>query len=96
MYTFYFYREDVKDDSPKIGEASFSAGDAFPLKKDDKLLKTTKSIAEDKKSVQKPLEPALSKKPVEVTKKAKREKRDGSTDSEDSDTEGKLHILINQ
>lgn len=88
----YVFREEIKDESPKVGEVNFPAGDAFPLKKDDKLLKTTKLITEEKKSVQKPLEPALPKKPIELAKKAKREKRDGSTDSEDSDAEGKIYI----
>lgn len=77
----------------KVGDVNFTAADPFPLKKDEKSLKTTKGIAEDKKSTQKPLEPP-SKKPVETTKKTKREKRDGSTDSEDSDGEGKIYILI--
>lgn len=88
-YICFISREDVKDESPKVGEASFLPVDSFPLKKDDKSLKTMKLIAEDKKSIQKPLESALSKKSVEVAKKNKREKRDCSTDSEDSDAEGK-------
>lgn len=83
----FIFREDVKDESPKIGETSFPVGDAFPLKKDDKSLKTTKLMTEDKKSAQKSLEPT-SKKSAEIAKK-KREKRDGSTDSEDSDAESK-------
>lgn len=98
-YSYYYdcvyftSREDTKDESPtKVGEMNFTAGDAFPLKKDEKSLKTTKLVAEDKKSTQKPLEPP-SKKSVEVTKKTKRDKRDGSTDSEDSDGEGKIYIL---
>lgn len=74
---------------------NFAAGDAFPLKKDEKSSKTTKLVTEEKKSIQKPLE-SPSKKPVEMTKKTKREKRDGSTDSEDSDGEGKRYILISQ
>lgn len=77
----------------KVGDMNFTTGDVFPLKKDEKSLKTTKLIAEDKKSTQKPLE-ASSKKPVEMAKKTKREKRDGSTDSEDSDGEGKKYIFI--
>lgn len=77
----------------KVGDMNFTAGDAFPLKKDEKSLKMAKLVAEDKKSTQKPLEPS-SKKPVEMAKKTKREKRDGSTDSEDSDGEGKRYILI--
>lgn len=73
---------------------NFTAGDTFPLKKDEKSLKMTKLITEDKKSTQKPLE-SPSKKPVEMAKKTKREKRDGSTDSEDSDgNEIKRYILI--
>lgn len=77
----------------KVGDMNFTTGDTFPLKKDDKSLKSTKLGTEDKKSIQKPLEPS-AKKPVEVAKKTKREKRDGSTDSEDSDGEGKRYILI--
>jgi len=71
---------------------NFTTGDAFPLKKDEKSLKSTK-VTEDKKSTQKPLD-LPSKKPVEIAKKTKKEKRDGSTDSEDSDGEGKKYILI--
>jgi len=89
-------REDNKDESPKVGETNFAASDAFPLKKDDKSLKTVKLVADDKKAVQKSMELPLSKKPIETAKKAKKEKRDGSTDSEDSDTEGKTYILINK
>lgn len=55
-------------------------------------MKTTKLIVEDKKSVQKPLE-SSSKKPVEAAKKTKREKRDGSTDSDDSDGESEIYIF---
>lgn len=88
------FREDIKDESPKIGETNFAAGDSFPLKKDEKSLKTTKLIVEDRKSAQKPLE-SSSKKSTEMTKKTKREKRDGSTDSEDSDGESKIYLLIN-
>jgi len=69
-------------------------GDAFPLKKDEKSLKTTKLVTEDKKSTQKPLE-SPSKKPVEMTKKTKKEKRDGSSDSEDSDEGKKIFYLTN-
>lgn len=87
-HVYFIFREDIKDESPKIGETNFAAGDAFPLKKDEKSLKATKLIIEDKKSAQKPLEPS-SKKPTEMAKKTKREKRDGSTDSEDSDGESK-------
>lgn len=89
---YFIFREDTKDESPKIGETNFCAGDVFPLKKDDKSLKT-KLVAEDKKSAQKSLDPVLSKKPMEVAKKTKREKRDGSTDSEDSDTESKASFI---
>lgn len=71
---------------------NFTTGDTFPLKKDEKSLKMTKLITEDKKSTQKPLE-SPSKKPVEMAKKTKREKRDGSTDSEDSDgNDKKIHF----
>lgn len=78
----------------KVGDMNFTAGDAtFLLKKDEKSLKTAKLVAEDKKSAQKPLE-SSSKKPIEMAKKTKREKRDGSTDSEDSDGEGRRYILI--
>jgi len=93
-YIHFIFREDTKDESPKIGETNFAAGDVFPLKKDEKSLKTTKLIVEDKKSTQKSLE-SSSKKPIEVVKKTKREKRDGSTDSEDSDGESKIYVLIN-
>lgn len=90
---YFTFREDNKDESPtKVAEINFTAGDAFPLKKDEKSLKTTKLVAEEKKSTQKPLEPP-SKKSVEMAKKTKRERRDGSTDSEDSDGEGKRYIL---
>jgi len=87
----FYSREDAKDESPKVGEASF-VGDVFPLKKDEKSLKAAKLAVEDKKSAQK-LETPLIKKSLEV-KKTKRERRDGSTDSEDSDGEGKINILI--
>jgi hypothetical protein len=52
-----------------------------------------KLAVEDKKSAQKSLETSLIKKSLEV-KKTKRERRDGSTDSEDSDGEGKINTLI--
>lgn len=94
-HSTFISREDTKDESPKIGETNFCAGDAFPLKKDDKSLKT-KLVTEDKKSAQKPLEPAVTKKPVEVIKKTKREKRDGSTDSEDSDGESKYYLSFDK
>lgn len=45
-------------------------------------------MVEEKKSGQKTSEPILLKKPVEAIKKSKREKRDGSTDSNDSESEG--------
>lgn len=56
-------------------------------------MKTTKLIIEDKKSAQKSLE-SSSKKPTEIAKKTKKEKRDDSTDTEDSDGESKIYILI--
>jgi len=56
-------------------------------------LKVAKLAVEDKKSAQKSLETSLIKKSLEV-KKTKRERRDGSTDSEDSDGEGKINTLI--
>lgn len=95
MCVYFTSREDTKDESPttKTGEMNFTTGDAFPLKKDEKSLKSTKLVTEDKKSTQKQLE-LPSKKPVEMAKKTKREKHDGSTDSEDSDGEGKKYILI--
>ena len=55
-------------------------------------MKSIKIVAEEKKSVQKTSEPVLAKKPTEVTKKSKREKRDGSTDSNDSESEGKYQF----
>lgn len=57
-------------------------------------MKAAKLAMEDKKSVQKSLEAPL-KKSLETVKKAKREKRDGSTDSEDSDGEGKTNVSFN-
>lgn len=85
------YREDIKEESPKE-ESSFSSGDTFPLKKDDKSIKSIKTVTEEKKSSQKTVEPVLMKKPVEVIKKSKREKRDGSTDSNDSENESNYRI----
>lgn len=85
------FREDNKEGSPKE-ESSFSSADTFPLKKDDKSIKSIKTTSEDKKSGQKSSEPVLLKKPTEVAKKSKREKRDGSSDSNDSESEGRKKL----
>lgn len=79
-------------ETPKVAETNFVSVDAFPLKKDEKAGKPIKLVTEEKKSVQKPLEPSLVKKPIELAKKIKREKHNGSTDSEDSDTESEILI----
>lgn len=50
--------------------------------------------SEDKKSGQKSSEPILLKKPAEVMKKSKKEKRDGSTDSNDSESEGRKMLEL--
>lgn len=73
--------------SPKVSEVTVASAETFPLKKDEKLVKSTlKPVIDEKKgSSQKTCELTLSKKPIESSKKSKRDKRDESSDSEDSE-----------
>ena len=70
--------------SPKVVDTITINAESFPLKKDDRLMKPLKPV-EEKKTAQKPTESSLAKKMIESTKKNKREKRDLSSDSDDSD-----------
>lgn len=49
-------------------------------------------MSEEKKVGQKSSETVLLKKPADGIKKSKRDKRDGSTDSNDSESEGKRKL----
>ena len=89
------FRDD-KIVSPKVNEVTVASADTFPLKKDEKVVKSTlKPITEEKKtSIQKVTETISSKKSTDNNKKVKRDKRDESSDSDESD-DG-MYIMINK
>lgn len=83
---------DNRDESPKCVETTLSSSDVFQLKKEERPIKLPKIPADDKKTSHKLIElPSLKKKTVEeINKKIKRDRRDESSDSGNSEDESEF------